>query len=145
MSPSFLFLESSPVVSGDQPRLHSLASRMSYFLTLSPPDEPLMKRAADGSLREVNVIRSEAERLLDDPRHHRFLNSFCRQWLRLDKHENIAVSREMFPTYDDDLASAAINETLEAVGTFDSTAELHESRSRLGEICRLEFAPVDID
>ena len=45
----------------------------------------------------------------------------------------------------EDDAATAINETLEAVGTFDSTAELHESRSRLGEICRLEFAPVEID
>ena len=45
----------------------------------------------------------------------------------------------------EDEVATAINEALKAVGTLDSTAVLHESRSPSGEICRLEFAPTEID
>ncbi len=50
--------------------------------------------------------------MLADPKHHRFLDSFSRQWLRLDRHGNVAVNREAHPTYDDDFAADAIDQTL---------------------------------
>jgi hypothetical protein len=127
VSPSFLFLESSPPVSiatepitddldadpADSIMPHELASRLSYLLWLSPPDEPLSKRADDGSLLERDVLLSEAKRLLADPRSRRFMESFCRQWLRLDKLPNVAVNRQKYPTYDEDLADFSVRETLD--------------------------------
>ncbi len=121
ISPSFLFLESKPADTSENVAPHQLAAKLSYFLWLSPPDEQLSKRARDRSLLKASVFRSEAQRLLGDPRSHRFLESFCQQWLRLDKHANVAVSREAYPTYDDDLASASVQETLAYfVEVFDS-------------------------
>ena len=116
VSPSFLFLEFRAPASGGRPQEalapHQQASRLSYLLWLAPPDAQLTRRADDGSLRQPSVLRSEAKRLLADPRSRRFLESFCRQWLRLDKHANVAVDRPTYPDYDDDLAAISIRETL---------------------------------
>ncbi len=127
VSPSFLFLESSPPTSiATEPTAdeldshttgtvtpHELASRLAYLLWLSPPDERLTKRANDGSLLNRDVLLSEANRLLADPRSRRFMESFCRQWMRLDKLQNIAVNRQRYPTYDEDLADLSVRETLD--------------------------------
>ena len=117
VSPSFLFLESHPAADVvGQPATataHQLAARLSYLLWLSPPDELLTRRADDGSLTQGTVLRSEAQRLLADSRGDRFLEDFCRQWLRLDKHANVAVDRRVYPSWDDDLAAITIRETLD--------------------------------
>ena len=47
-----------------------------------------------------------------ETRSRRFLESFCRQWLQLDRHANGAVDRQVYPTWDDDLAALSIRETL---------------------------------
>ena len=127
VSPSFLFLESKPPGGDGEPEKpvtpHQLAARLSYLLWLSPPDEPLRKLADNGSLQRPEVFRREAERLLADPRSRRFLESFCRQWLRLDKHANVAVDREAYPTWDEDLAADSLRETLAYfVEVFESDA-----------------------
>ena len=70
-----------------------------------------MQLANDGSLEHQRVLRNEAERLLTNPRTGRFAENFCRQWLRLDKHANVAVDRKRYPTYDEDLAADSIRET----------------------------------
>ncbi|WP_182865581.1 DUF1592 domain-containing protein [Rhodopirellula sp. JC639] len=117
ISPAFLFLEiGSPSQTGRQsglPSPYQLASRLSYLLWLSPPDDRLMNLANDGSLMQPDVFHDEAERMLADPRSRRFLESFCRQWLRLERYHNIAVDRRTYPTYDDDFAVASIRETIE--------------------------------
>lgn len=117
VSPHFLFLESEPPsVDASQSagsRPHRLAARLSYLLWLAPPDERLLQLADDGSLTSGSVLTREAERMLEDPRSRRFLDSFCRQWLRLDKFKNIAVDRKLYTQYDDDLADDTIQETLQ--------------------------------
>ena len=77
VSPHFLFREARPG------RLDNfdLATRLSYFLTSSPPDEGLLVLAADGTLSDPEVLASEAERLLRDPRSENFVQSFTGQWL----------------------------------------------------------------
>lgn len=118
VSPSFLFLEPTAgtlasAQVGETLPAYQTASRLSYLLWLSPPDEVLMKRAREGALTNSDGRRREAERLLADARSQRFLESFCRQWLRLDKHAHIAVDRTRYPTFDEDLAEMSIRETLE--------------------------------
>ena len=78
-SPSFLYrgLEDGPLDEFD------LASRLSYFLTSSPPDERLLKRAAEGTLSDPNTLAKETRRLLAGKRVQHFLDSFTGQWLDL--------------------------------------------------------------
>ena len=139
VSPAFLFLNSPPPISVPSQltanerhndatapwAAHQLASRLSYLLWLSPPDDQLSARADDGSLLERDVLLSQAQRLLADPRSRRLLESFCRQWLRLDKLSNIAVNHQTYPTYDEDFAELSVRETVDYfvdVFTSDSSA-----------------------
>jgi len=58
-----------------------LASRLSYFLWSSAPDEALLLTAADGSLAEPAVLSATVERMLEDPKSERFVTQFAGQWL----------------------------------------------------------------
>ena len=83
-SPSFLYLDE--VVADDgylEP--YSLAARMALVLWGSSPDAELLARAAEGKLLTVDEIRSEAERMLADPRSRDGLRDFVDQWLELEK------------------------------------------------------------
>ena len=126
ISPSFLFLESrlpGGDAKGADPMPHQLAARLSYLLWLSPPDGELRKHADDGSLVRQGGLRRQAGRLLADPKSRRFLESFCHQWLRLDKHRNVDVHRQSYPTWDEDLAALSIKETLATfIEVFESGA-----------------------
>ncbi|MEM7475832.1 MAG: DUF1588 domain-containing protein [Planctomycetota bacterium] len=62
-----------------------LATRLSFFLWSSIPDQELWDRANDGSLRENDVLREQVERMLEDPRSQALSQNFARQWLRLDQ------------------------------------------------------------
>jgi mono/diheme cytochrome c family protein len=65
---------------------HAVASRLSFMLAGSPPDAELRARAAAGELRRPEVLREQAERLLDDPRSYAaFVRPFVTQWLELDQ------------------------------------------------------------
>jgi len=114
ISPSFLLLESTPpnVASDSVLTPYQLAARLSYFLSLSSPDDELMESARNGSLMDPATLREQTTRLLADPRSQRMQESFCRQWLRLDKHANVAVHRATNPDWDDDLSDLSIQETL---------------------------------
>jgi hypothetical protein len=58
-----------------------LASRLSYFLWSSAPDEALLRVAADGSLLEPSTLSAVVDRMLDDPKSERFVSNFAGQWL----------------------------------------------------------------
>ena len=66
-SPEFLFHPADVAAAAEAADL-ALASRLAYWLWNSPPDEPLMAAARDGSLRRPDVLRGQVDRLLDDPR-----------------------------------------------------------------------------
>ena len=80
-SPRFLYLREN---TGDLDT-HALASRLSYFLWSSMPDEALFRLAAENKLREPAVMRAQVERMLKDPRAEAFEQNFTATWLRLDK------------------------------------------------------------
>ncbi len=63
----------------------ALASRLSYFLWSSLPDEELLSLAAAGTLTDATVLRRQVDRLLDDPRSAAFTRRFTSRWLRLYK------------------------------------------------------------
>jgi hypothetical protein len=87
-SPEFLFhLELDPDPTSVVPHALSpweLASRLSYFLWTTMPDDELAARADDGTLARADVLSAEVDRLLADARADAFVESFTGQWLRID-------------------------------------------------------------
>jgi hypothetical protein len=85
-SPRFLYLtESDPGKGPETLDAYELASRLSYFLWSSMPDEQLRKAAASGKLLESAELRSQVGRMLKDPRAQALANNFVGQWLHLRK------------------------------------------------------------
>ena len=103
-SPAFLYREEKNELLTD----YEIASRLSYFLTASTPDEQLLKRAAAKQLADPHTRRAEAERLLADPRSDAFVNEFLDGWLRLDKLGSMAPDPHRFRVYYDDRLEPAM-------------------------------------
>ncbi len=80
-SPRFLYLRESE----GSPNPYETASRLSYFLWSSMPDNRLFSLAKEGKLRDKEVLRQEVERMLGDPKARAFEHNFTMAWLRLDK------------------------------------------------------------
>ena len=83
VSPAFLFqIETGQEKQGIYPiGQHELATRLSYFLWASTPDEELLRLADEGKLQDAKVLAAQVDRMLDDPRSRAFANSFVGQWL----------------------------------------------------------------
>ena len=97
---------------------HEFASRLSIFLWSSIPDEELLELADRGELQKPSVLNGQIERMLADPRAHRFTSNFVRQWLGLDGLENATHLK-------DDALRAAMEE--EPVAFFEEV--LHHNHS----------------
>ncbi len=89
----------------------ALASRLSYALWNTLPDERLVKLAASGRLSAPEVLRAETERLLSDPRASRFATNFIGQWLNLRDIDFTTPDGTLYPEYDDQLRDAMVAET----------------------------------
>jgi hypothetical protein len=105
-SPQFLLLNSEPVVDD-----YTLASRMSYFLWSSMPDDELMKLAADGKLKDPQVRRAQVLRMLNDPKSEQFVINFAGQWLDLRKIDFTSPDKKQFFEWDDLLQESMLGET----------------------------------
>ena len=112
-SPRFIYLaEGTPGTARQRLDAWELASRLSYFLWSSMPDERLMRLAQSGELLDQSVLRGEARRMLSDPKAAAFSESFPRQWLRLRQVGMFAPDRKLYPEYDDHLEKSLVQETL---------------------------------
>ncbi len=111
VSPETLFLtnETQP----DETKLtgHALASRLSYFLWRSPPDEELIQLANDERLVNSKTLAAQVSRMLSDARSERFINEFLDQWLDLELIDATTPDRYLYPEYDDVLRRAMLAET----------------------------------
>lgn len=84
-APEFLYVTQRSAAAGRETVNDSeLASRLSFFLWASIPDEELLKLARDGKLKEPAVLNAQIDRMLADPRAERFVEHFVEQWLGLD-------------------------------------------------------------
>jgi mono/diheme cytochrome c family protein len=83
VSPPFLFrIEERATAAGIHPLgQYDMASRLSYFLWSTMPDDELLRLAQEGRLQDPQVLAAQAERMLDDPRSRAFANTFTGQWL----------------------------------------------------------------
>ena len=88
-----------------------IASRLSFFLWSSLPDDELLAVAADGALRDPAILRQQVRRLLGDPRATTLVTNFASQWLHLRNLRAAAPDVNAFPEFDDDLREAFQRET----------------------------------
>jgi len=88
-----------------------LASRLSFFLWSSIPDEELLARALDGTLRRPDVLDRQVRRMLADPRASALVSSFAGQWLYLRNLDAASPDPRSFPEFDDNLRQAFRRET----------------------------------
>ena len=112
----FLFrLEADPagVAKGASYRVSDidLASRISFFLWSSIPDDELLRVAASGTLRQPAVLERQVRRMLADGRSSVMINSFFEQWLYLRNMASARPDPARFPTFDDNLRVAFQEET----------------------------------
>ncbi|QDU25137.1 hypothetical protein ETAA8_01990 [Anatilimnocola aggregata] len=112
-SPSFLFIHEPSAGETTRRPLndYELASRLSYFVWSSMPDEPLLALAAQGKLREPAVVQAQLQRLLADPKAEQFVRNFGGQWLSVREYGSVQPAAE-YRDYDSPLKSAAEQEPL---------------------------------
>jgi hypothetical protein len=108
-SSGYLYVQESPGRLDD----YSLATRLSLFLWNSPPDAQLRDLAAQGRLGEPEVLISQTDRLLNDPKSRRFIDAFTDYWLDLRKIDDTSPSTTLYNDYDldDPLKLASMEET----------------------------------
>ncbi|MCY4509467.1 MAG: DUF1592 domain-containing protein, partial [Acidobacteria bacterium] len=88
-----------------------LASRLSFFLWSSLPDDALVDVAAAGRLRDPGVLEAQIARMLDDPRSDAFVDNFFGQWLLLRNMRTVAPDPDAFLDFDENLREAMEHET----------------------------------
>ena len=110
LSPRFLFrLEVDPAPGDPVPRPldgYELASRLSYFLWRSMPDDRLLALAADDELQDPEVLRAEVRRMLQDPRADTLVTDYAGQWLHIRAVGEVEPDYATFPGFDDALRQA---------------------------------------
>ena len=113
-SPHFVFrLEESRAGGDDLYEVSDmdLASRLSFFLWASPPDEELIRVASEGDLSDVDELERQTLRMLSDPRSEALATRFASQWLRLQDLQKIHPDAQHFPYFDHGLTLAMERET----------------------------------
>jgi hypothetical protein len=116
VSPHFLFrIERDPA--GVAPKTAypvsdmELASRLSFFLWSSIPDDKLLDLAEKKQLHRPEVLTAEAQRMLADPRANQLVTNFAEQWLQLRNLDSATPDLRLFPDFDDNLRQAFRQET----------------------------------
>jgi hypothetical protein len=88
-----------------------LASRLSFFLWSSIPDDELLDVAVRGRMSDPVVLQQQVRRMLADPRSKALVSNFAGQWLGLRKIGGITPDPDRFPEFDDNLREALVQET----------------------------------
>jgi hypothetical protein len=107
ISPEFLFLREKPGKLDE----YALASRLSYFLWSTMPDEELLALAEKKKLSEPETFRGQVERLLKSPKSRAFTENFVSQWLGLRDIDFTEPSHILYPEYDSMLRVSMVRET----------------------------------
>jgi hypothetical protein len=116
ISPEFLFrVEQDPAAVAPNTAYRisdlDLASRLSFFLWSSIPDDELLDTAVRGNLHKPAMLEKQARRMLTDPRSRALVNNFAEQWLHVRNLESITPDLRLFPDFDDNLRQSFRQET----------------------------------
>ena len=114
-----------------------VASRLSFFLWGSIPDDPLLDAVEQGTLTEPAVLEAQVRRMLADPRARSLVDDFAVQWLHLRNLEDVTGDPVPFPDFDDNLVEAFRQET-----TLFLASTLREDRSVL-DLLSADYTFVD--
>ena len=113
-SPKFVFrVERDPA---EGPAVHritdiELASRLSFFLWSSIPDDELLNVASKGLLQNPTILETQVRRMLADPKAEALVTNFAGQWLHLRNVPNVLPNSDLFPDFDDNLRQSMRRET----------------------------------
>lgn len=115
-SPHFLFRIEKDPEQDDEDGIRKLdgfelASRLSYFLWSSMPDQRLMDLAKTGKLMQRDVLVTETKRMLQDPKAIALVENFAGQWLQLRDVTRLEPDPDLFPSFDDELQQSMRRET----------------------------------
>ncbi len=115
-SPAFLFRSEydPPTLPNGTPHQVTevdLASRLSFFLWSSIPDDELLNLAIAGRLRAPGVLDAQVKRMIADPRAEEFVSAFTGQWLQLRNLDKVTPDVLLFPDFDDNVRQAMRRET----------------------------------
>lgn len=111
-SRNFIYLVEGDPVARERLAHSELASRLSYFLWSSMPDDRLFVAVKMGTLNG-NGLRKEVDRMLADERINRFIDDFSRQWMQLHRVGMFPPDKKLYPTYDDWLETSMRAEPVE--------------------------------
>ena len=116
VNPEFLFrVEADPAKTPTSAAYRisdlELASRLSFFLWSSVPDDALLDAAIRGELRRPEVLERHVRRMLADPRSYNLASNFAGQWLRLRNVTSVDPNVRLYPDFDDNLRQAFRTET----------------------------------
>jgi hypothetical protein len=106
-SPQFLFHSADPGLLND----YALATRLSYFLWKSLPDDELFQLARQKKLTDSETLSAQVDRMLNDPKAVRFIEDFLDQWAGLKKIDATTPDDKLYPEYDDVLRQSMLKET----------------------------------
>ncbi|HZO12625.1 MAG TPA: DUF1592 domain-containing protein [Polyangiaceae bacterium] len=140
MSSKFLYRASTPLHESEGLAPlddYALASRLSYFLWSSMPDDELFDEALAGALRDDEALRIQVERMLEDPKSSGLRKGFAAQWLGTRLVATVAPDPVIFPFFDDALRASMIEESELFFEDF-----LHNDRP-IGEMMAPDFAYLD--
>lgn len=122
LSPSFLFRvehDADPASSAAHPlSAHELATRLSYFLWSSAPDEALLDQADTAELLQDDVLHAQVTRMLADPRAQALIDNFAAQWLSLRLIDQAEPDATQFPSFTPSLRASLSAETRRFVRDF---------------------------
>ncbi|MFM8497449.1 MAG: DUF1592 domain-containing protein, partial [Planctomycetia bacterium] len=100
-SPRFLYLGDGATTGPAQEPLdgYELASRLSFFLWASGPDDQLLSAAGSGALRNPDVLAAQADRMMNSRRMKRFCDAFGAQWLKIESLTSSEPDKKLFPDF----------------------------------------------
>lgn len=141
-SPSFLLRPELDPPPSEAPAVRALdswelATRLSFFLWSSTPDEELLSLARRGELASDEVLRVQVRRMLADDRARALAENFCVQWLQLRGLEESAPDPRTFPTFDAELRDSMLEET---VALFE---DVRRERRDVRDLLRADYTFVD--
>ena len=115
-SPRFVFRAERDPIDARPGSVHpvsgiELASRLSFFLWSSIPDDALLAVASQGSLAKPDVLAQQVRRMLADPKAQALTKNFAGQWLHLRNVQSILPNSDEFPDFDDSLRQSLLRET----------------------------------
>lgn len=131
ISPQFLY--HTVEANGLTTPSYELASRLSYFLWGSLPDEELLTLAASNKLENPAVIEAQVRRMLADGRAQDFVRNFTMQWLSLEKAKSVIINNKLFPRIEDRLFEPKIRDYM-----------MDETAGFVGELIRRNASVLNI-